>query len=258
MASAYPYRFIPGFTPLVRWARSVVSSIRFAGDRFECPVCEGRVSQRIGGELGECPICRAGSRQRVLWTVLNREWSEENRVRDVLHFAPEWGSRKRLRRDPNVGRYVTADLASPEADVHTDITALIFQDESFDVIICSHVLEHIPDDKQAIAELYRVLRPGGIAYVQVPFASDRETDEDPMVTDPLVRQARFGQFDHVRLYGIDFSERLVAAGFCVEELRPARGMTGEEMLQLGLWDDILFRCQRPASVKGSESISLWI
>ena len=89
---------------------------------------------------------------------------------------------------------------------------------AFDTIICSHVLEHVPADAKAMSELFRVLRPGGVAIIQVPYADDcAETDEDPSVTDPLERERRFGQFDHVRIYGRDFADRLRRAGFVVDE-----------------------------------------
>jgi SAM-dependent methyltransferase len=180
----------------------------------------------------------------MMCLILDEDWALEPKLRDVVHFAPERCVEKRLRQAPNLGNYVTADLSAPNVDVHTDIQKLPFPDCSFDAVICSHVLEHIPDDRAAIAELHRILRPNGVAYVQVPFADDRLTEEDLVTTDPIERERRFGQFDHLRLYGTDLHDRLAAADFQVEALRPARTMSTAEATRLGIWDEVLFRCKK--------------
>jgi SAM-dependent methyltransferase len=180
----------------------------------------------------------------LLKLSLDREWSLHPAQVDILHFAPEWGTERDLRANPRVRRYVTSDLSSPGVDVRCDITRLDFANESFDIVLCSHVLEHVIDDRQAIRELHRVLRPGGVAYIQVPYVSDKDTEEDPSVTDPREREQRFGQFDHVRLYGYDLVDRLREPGFRVDELRPVRGMPEQDAARWGLWDDNIFRCQR--------------
>jgi predicted SAM-dependent methyltransferase len=141
--------------------------------------------------------------------------------------------------------YVTSDLSDRQVDVHTDMTNLVFPECSFDLILASHVLEHVVDDALAMRELLRVLRPGGVVCIQVPYDSNHPTDEDPMVTDPRERTKRFGQADHVRLYGTDLPDRLRKAGFTVQETRTARSATDAERTSYGLWDDILFVCTRP-------------
>jgi SAM-dependent methyltransferase len=167
-----------------------------------------------------------------------------------LFFAPDWGVERWLRRR---GRYhvITTDLGSPGVDLRADITQLPLADGSFDLVLCSHVLEHVPDDARAIAELFRVLRPGGTALVQVPYesAADR-TDEDPSITDPRERVRRFGQFDHVRLYGRDLVERLGAAGFDVETVHVRERYNAEKAKRVGLWDDPLFVCQKSINSPG--------
>jgi SAM-dependent methyltransferase len=180
----------------------------------------------------------------LLKLSLEREWRFHPSSLDILHFAPEWGTERGFRSNPRVRRYVTADLCAPGVDVRCDITLLDFPNETFDIVLCSHVLEHVTDDRQAIRELHRVLRPGGIAYVQVPYVSDKYTEEDPSVTDPSEREQRYGQFDHVRLYGRDLADRLCEPGFHVEELRPVRAMAEQDVVRWGLWDDNIFRCQR--------------
>jgi predicted SAM-dependent methyltransferase len=135
----------------------------------------------------------------------------------VLHFAPEKRLEQRLAAQPNLD-YVSTDLDRPRAMVKADITALPFPDESFDVILCSHVLEHVIDDRQAMAELFRVLKPSGWAVLQVPISRRRsETFEDPTIVAPRDRERLYGQADHVRIYGRDFTARVREAGFTVRE-----------------------------------------
>lgn len=246
MMSATPYRWIPVLSQVYTATRRFAARFWFVGSQVACLVCE-RTFQKWRGdpELGSCPYCGAAPRHRLLCFVLDKEWATTSQCLDLLHFAPEWGTQRRFRHHGKVGRYVTADLSAPGVDVHTDITALNFPDQSFDAVICSHVLEHVPNDRAAMRELYRILRPGGMAYVQVPFADDKSTDEDPTVTDVAERRRRFGQFDHVRVYGIDLADRLREAEFSVCELRPVRGIDPLAVRRWGLWDDIVFRCKRP-------------
>ncbi len=239
-----PYRWVPVVSDIYRLGSRQLAKVWFAGSRVECPLCERRFSRWRGDMgLGDCPYCGSAPRHRLLKLSLTREWGYRPRPLDVLHFAPEWGAERSFRKNPKVGRYVTVDLSAPGVDVHCDITSLDFADNEFDVVVCSHVLEHVRDDRRAMAELHRVLRPGGVAYIQVPYVADRETDESPNITDPRERARRFGQFDHVRMYGRDLIERLTGAGFQVQELRPTRTMDEREILRFGLWDDSIFRCQ---------------
>jgi SAM-dependent methyltransferase len=111
---------------------------------------------------------------------------------------------------------VTADLYAP-ADLRLDISDMDLPDGSFDLILCSHVLEHVPDDRAAMSELRRVLADGGLALLLVPYRADLPTYEDPSIRSPLDRMQAFGQQDHVRIYGTDLVDRLRAAGFDVED-----------------------------------------
>lgn len=156
-------------------------------------------------------------RHRLLWLYLKNETNFFTDTLKVLHFAPEQAFYKRFRKLKNI-EYTTTDLNSPLADVKADICNLPFKDNSYDVIFCNHVLEHIPDDTKAMQELYRVLKPGGWGIFQIPQELERETTfEDNSITDKKERAKIFGQYDHVRIYGRDYFNKLRSIGFTVEE-----------------------------------------
>jgi SAM-dependent methyltransferase len=167
-----------------------------------------------------------------------------NRKR-MLHVAPEW-QMSRLFQEADCIDYLSADLSSPTAMVKMDITDIHYADGSFDVIYCSHVLEHVPDDMGAMRELYRVLKPGGWAILQVPISADM-TFEDPTVTSPEEREKLFGQDDHVRRYGPDYGDRLAAAGFSVLVDGFVRTLSEQEISRFGLTpsEDVYF-CRKDA------------
>jgi SAM-dependent methyltransferase len=165
---------------------------------------------------------------------------KELQGKSLLYFAPNWGMLNWLKRVPGLITRTT-DLLDSSVDFKADICDLPMKVESYDFIICSHVLEHVPDDKKAISELCRVLKFGGIALVQFPYDDAAEkTDEDPLVEDPAERKKRWGQFDHVRLYGQDVRSRFEEAGFQVSLRRPYREIGQDKGLRYGLWDDVLF------------------
>lgn len=157
-------------------------------------------------------------RHRLLWLYLKNETDFFEKQQKVLHFAPEQAFYKRFRKMKNL-EYTTTDLNSPLADVKADICDLPFTENTYDVIFCNHVLEHIPDDTKAMQELLRVLKPGGMAILQIPQDLNRkETFEDNSITDPKERTKIFGQYDHVRIYGRDYFDKLRNIGFKVEEV----------------------------------------
>ncbi len=156
-------------------------------------------------------------RHRLFWLYLKKETSFFSEKHKVLHFAPEQAFYKRFRKMKNL-EYITTDLNSPLADVKADICELPFQDNEFDFIFCNHVLEHIPDDTKAMQELYRVLAPDGTGIFQIPQDLSRDiTFEDDSITNPKERAKIFGQYDHVRVYGRDYFDKLRAIGFEVSE-----------------------------------------
>jgi SAM-dependent methyltransferase len=157
-------------------------------------------------------------RHRLLWLYLNNETDFFSDKLKVLHFAPEQAFYKRFRALKNLD-YLTTDLNSPLADVKADICNLPFADNEFDFILCNHVLEHIPNDTKAMQELYRVLKPNGMGIFQIPQDLSRETTfEDNTITNKKERAKIFGQYDHVRIYGGDYFDKLRSIGFKVDEI----------------------------------------
>ncbi len=156
-------------------------------------------------------------RHRLFWLYLKNETTFFSEKHRVLHFAPEQSFYKRFKKMKNL-EYTTTDLNSPLADVKADICRLPFEEESFDVIFCNHVLEHIPDDTKAMQELYRVMKTGGMGIFQIPQDLSRDkTFEDDSITDEKERTKIFGQYDHVRVYGRDYFNKLRSIGFTVKE-----------------------------------------
>jgi SAM-dependent methyltransferase len=162
-----------------------------------------------------CPSCRSLPRHRFAYAVLSGRIAGGQRT---LHVAPEPEVMAWL--DSVSAEYLSIDIEPGRAMRQMSLTHLDLEDESFTLIFCSHVLEHVPDDAAAMAELHRVLAPGGVAVVMVPTRSG-PTDEDDSITTDAGRLARFGQADHVRMYGSDLPGRLEAAGFVVETLTEA-------------------------------------
>ena len=157
-------------------------------------------------------------RHRLLWLYLKNKTDFFTTPKKVLHFAPEQAFYKRFRKMKHLD-YITTDLNSPLADVNADICDLPFKDNEFDIILCNHVLEHIPDDTKAMQELFRVMKPGGYGIFQIPQDLSRaETFEDNTITDRKERAKIFGQYDHVRIYGRDYFDKLRSIGFKVEEV----------------------------------------
>jgi SAM-dependent methyltransferase len=174
-------------------------------------------------------------RHRLLWLYLKNKTSffskdtETNSPLKALHFAPEQAFYKRFKKMDHL-HYVTTDLNSPLADVKADICNLPFKDNEFDVILCNHVLEHIPDDTKAMQELYRVMKPKGWGIFQIPQDLNREkTFEDNTITDKKERAKIFGQYDHVRVYGRDYFNKLRSIGFKVEEVDYTNTLSAEKI-----------------------------
>jgi methyltransferase family protein len=241
-----PYRWIPFFSSGYRAIRRWVLAKYFAGDNVFCSVCSRSFKSWLDRrENGVCPYCLSEARHRILCRYLETYHLPESTPVKLLYFAPTWGQEKFFRQQAHLYNCVTTDLAAPNVDVQSDITDLVFDSESFDFLVCCHVLEHIPQDTKAIHEIHRVLRSGGTAFIQVPYAREAKfTDEDPSVVDPKERARRFLQFDHVRLYGQDLVDRLRIPGFHVEVVNISLNNTSDENMRLGFWDDLIFVCKK--------------
>lgn len=176
-------------------------------------------------------------RHRLLWLYLKNESDFFSSNLKVLHFAPEQAFYKRFRELKNLD-YTTTDLLSPLADIKADICNLPFDDNSFDVILCNHVLEHIPDDTKAMQELYRVMKPRGWGIFQIPQDLSRATTfEDDNITDKKERAKIFGQYDHIRVYGRDYFDKLRAVGFKVDEVDYSSTLSKEDIERYRLAKD---------------------
>jgi len=211
-----------------------LTSFFYLGNRYHCPVCGlsfrtlkpfGRDTEVVREKkivsmgyrpVSACPRCFSRERARAIAMFLkkNRAFFEQ-KSRRILHIAPERCLRRLLISFPGVS-YLSGDLRPGAAMEVVDVTSLRYADESFDLILCNHVLEHVPDDLKAMVEMRRVLKPGGIALLSVPIALTLEqTYEDPSAVSEEDRLRVFGQEDHCRIYGKDFEHRLRKAGFQV-------------------------------------------
>lgn len=176
-------------------------------------------------------------RHRLLWLYLQQKTDFFTQPQKVLHIAPEQCFLHRFKKCKNLD-YTTADLYSPIADVKADVCNLPFESNSFDVVFCNHVLEHIEDDKKAMKELYRVLKKGGMGIFQVPQDIHRTTTyEDFSITSPKERTKHFGQYDHVRIYGMDYFDRLQSVGFNVKKVEFAKTLSPDLVKRYSLSED---------------------
>lgn len=187
------------------------------------------------------PETFALERHRLLWLYLQRKTDFFTAKRRMLHVAPEQCFYSLFKKLTNLN-YLTADIDSPLADVKMDLHQIDFPDNSFDVIFCNHVLEHVQDDQKCMRELYRVLAPKGWAVLQVPINEENpETYENESIILPDEREKHFGQRDHVRLYGYrSFPERLSAAGFEVQQIDFCAELSPEEIKRYALPKEIIY------------------
>jgi len=205
------------------WVRPLIAFI-LKGNKFTDPIDNKSFRTFLPYGYGNqrnnvlSPSTLSLERHRLLWLYLKDKTDFFTSQKKMLHIAPEQCFLKRFKKLKNLD-YITADLYSPIADVKADICNLPFKNNEFDVIFCNHVLEHIEDDKKAMSELYRVLKPNGFGIFQIPQDLTREkTYEDFTITSPKERAKHFGQYDHVRIYGKDYFNKLRSAGFKVDEI----------------------------------------
>lgn len=234
------------FTEEVKALREAVSKLKNLGDRRVCPLCMAefdeyrRYNKR---RRARCPQCAASERHRISWMYMQRETPLFTQQTRFLHFAPEPQMQRILQIYLSID-YVPASYDPEKPTEGIDIQAIPFEDDSFDMLYCSHVLEHIPDDRLAMRELHRVLKPGGVGVIMVPTKNIEVTYEDASITTPEGREEHFGQWDHLRWYGRDFPERLREAGFDVEIVYYSDRFTPEERRRYGLRPEPLFACRK--------------
>jgi SAM-dependent methyltransferase len=233
-------------------AESLEMNTQSTTEQVTCPCCGSQFPHFLPYGLAarpnaKCPRCGSKKRHRLLWLFLaNQTNLFTDRLR-VLHFAPERCFRQAFAALPNL-EYVTADLEPGKAMLAIDMTAIPPTVGMFDAILCSHVLEHVPADRQAMRELFRILNPEGWAVLMVPMDPGRaETFEDARIVSPEERERAFGQYDHVRRYGDDFKDRLESAGFAVQVHQYAKELGPEAVKQYALKrKDKIYFCRKPS------------
>ncbi|GBU24700.1 glycosyl transferase [Fibrobacteria bacterium R8-3-H12] len=205
-----------------------------------CPICKKEsyfIPTYYAPKLKECPCCGSLERHRLLWLFLQKNTDFfNNKTNKILHVAAEDCFKKRFKK-LHGKNYITADLCNPSAMVKMDITNIQYPDEAFDIIICSHVLEHITDDIKAMNEMRRVLKNTGYAILLVPTANIDKTHEDRSITSISGKLKAFGGEDHVRMYGKDYVERLESAGFKVKKYENKDIANEEEIEKMYLKDN---------------------
>lgn len=222
----------------------------YRGGNVECPICSHSFRKflpygRKPRENALCPNCLALERHRLLWLYLQEKTDFFKSDHKMLHIAPELCYIHRFEAMPNL-EYITADLESPLAKVKMDIHQIPFDKNSFDVVFCNHVMEHVVDDLQAMKEIRRVLRPDGWAIIQSPQDYSRTTTlEDPSAVTAAQREKLHGQNDHLRTYGLDYPDRLRKAGFHVKEDDFVKKLNEERIKKYALpREEILYLCQK--------------
>lgn len=231
----------------------------YLGDKVLCPICNSKFKEfapygLVPRKNAKCHNCDSVERHRLLWKYLNEKtdlFSKDNKIR-LLHFAPEKVFYNIFSINPNI-EYNPCDLYPESYDYEgevkikmADITDIPFEDNYFDIILCNHVLEHIPDDALAMSELYRVMKKEAWAILQVPIDYSREiTYEDFSITTPEGREKAFGQNDHVRYYGRDYKDRLKNAGFFVTEDNFVKSFSKKNLFRFGLMStELIYYCKK--------------
>ena len=241
-----------GYEGLKRQLDSAIDN----GNKKVCPICSSEFLVYLPGPFGKrknasCPYCGSLERHRALYLFFERNTNLFNRNElsttiKILHFAPEPCLYNKIKNIPNKD-YFPVDIDPSAQGIRDviDIQNIKYEDCTFDIIICNHVMEHIPDDRSAMRELKRVLKSGGVAYINTPVDYTLDwTLESPEYNTPELRTKYYGQFDHVRLYGKDYVTRLQDAGFDVCVIEPNKDLNEEEIQRYGLLkDEIIYKCE---------------
>ena len=200
-----------------------IFSLMMRGNKFEDPI-NGKTYSKllpygrlISRKNALAPDSMSLERHRLMWLFMKEKTNFFTDNLKFLHIAPEYCFIKLFKKMKNLD-YITGDLISPWADIKMDVHKIPFKENTFDVVICNHVLEHVEDSHKVMTEFFRVMKPGGWGIFQVPInTNSTETQEDKNITDPKEREKLYGQDDHLRLFGLDYGKKLAAAGFKVTE-----------------------------------------
>ena len=227
-----------------------VLSIFYLGSSVECPICHKSYRKflpygRKGRVNALCPNCLALERHRLIWLYLQKCTDFFTTPQKMLHIAPEYCFLDRFEKLQNV-EYITADIESPLAKIKMDIHDIPFPEDTFECAMCNHVMEHVHDDRQAMGEILRVLKPGGWAIIQVPFFPPLPdtTYEDPAINTAAARFKAYGQEDHLRLYGKDYKQRLESSGFEVTEDMFVERLPSSEINRHALPHEAIYICRK--------------
>lgn len=216
---------------------------KYIGENYD--IFNNRHIIGAGRRRGGCPICKSNDRARFVYYVM-REFTQLLYSKDcsILHFAPEYMISKKLRLI-HKERYISADIIPGRADIIADIRHLTFPNETFDYIICNHIMEHIIEEKMAFMEIKRCLKSRGILFFSVPICLEQDTYENSLIKTKAERIKYFGQEDHVRLYGKDIIKRIEQYGFNVRMILCSENIDEKDWKKMGLIkDDRVFLCEK--------------
>jgi len=234
-------------------ARLVYLRAKYKGKGVECSCCGSQFKSFATFGVPRrpnawCPKCESLERHRILWKFLEEKTNFYTAKLKVLHIAPETVFFRSIKKRKNIDYYPADKFPNvyPKGTHYIDILDTKFGNNTFDAIICNHVFQYIDDDRKAMAELYRVLKPGGWAIMQVPINKKlSKTYEDPNITDPKEREKEFGLAEHVRFYGPDYIDRLREVGFKVTVDDYSARFSDEEISHYGFWKgDAIYYCKK--------------
>jgi SAM-dependent methyltransferase len=216
-----------------------------------CPISRTYFTNFINsGKYKVAPVWGTRNHHRLIWLYLENETNLLKKENILLHIVPEYGIWKRLKSTAIIEYHPVELILNGKGEYMkgspvVDLTRLDYAGNTFDFIICNYILDHIQDDARAIKEMFRVLKPNGMALITVPnYQPDKDTIEDESITKPKERKKYFGEWNHYRKYGKDLTARLQNAGFEVTEEDYGRKFTKEEFETYGLFNDILFICRK--------------
>ena|SRR2546423_2577835 len=227
--------------------------VKHKGEGVECICCGGKFRSFASFGVPRrpnawCPKCESLERHRILWKFLETKTDLYTARLKLLHVAPETIFFKSIGKRDNIDYYPADKFPSvyPQGTHFIDLLDINFEDNTFDAVICNHVFQYIEEDRKAMAELYRVMKPGAWSIMQVPINKDLPcTYEDPSITDPKEREREFGLAEHVRFYGTDYADRLREAGFFVSVCDFCEEFTEAEINRYGFWKgDAIYYCTK--------------